>query len=336
MRLSPHRVFMKIIANNVTTAIEQVTAYDRDPAPYFFDQEVQKLLQILTRPIPEKVFRPRMNGVNITTPEYRFMTNEELEIARKESEIKMWDLLQIPPIVKIREEDIRILSKDPAIQGYTDAKHVFTDITFGVSNKYRLIVVREPNGILRTVTHTERDRLNQIYFPIPGREIEMPKMFEEEHLKLILDREDYEFILDRACVQFNPDNSEYHRVTQRTYDEVNKKQKYDKLRSTRHYGSMIFYLAWSKNLNNLLLENIETGKIEDGALAIKLYYILNVKQKENLKNNDVDIIEDFIKNETNMNSKLVKALENYKQISEAREKLQSNIEKIHQNAEINN
>jgi small subunit ribosomal protein S22 len=162
-----------------------VTAYDRDPAPYFCDQEVQKLLQILTRPNPEKVFRRRLDGSKLDEPVYKFMTNEELAKAYEKSNKKMWELLQIPPIVKIREEDIRILSKDPALQGFTDAKYVFTDISFGVSNKNRIIVIREPNGNLRTAYHSERDRLNQIYFPIPGREIVTPKMFEEEHLKVL-------------------------------------------------------------------------------------------------------------------------------------------------------
>jgi small subunit ribosomal protein S22 len=145
----------------------------------------------------------------------------------------------------------------------------------------------------------------------------------------VLDREDYEFILDRACVQYNPDNAEYHRITQKTYDEVNNKQKYDKLRSTRHYGSMIFYLAWSKNLNNLLFENIETGKIEDGALAIKLYYILNPRENISLKNDYIEIIADFIKNETNNNMKLLNALNKYKKILSEQNILQGNVDHIH-------
>jgi len=54
--------------------------------------------------------------------------------------------------------------------------------------------------------------MRQIYFPISGRELIMPKMFEEKYLEKILEKGDYEFILDRACIQFEPDDEDYIRV----------------------------------------------------------------------------------------------------------------------------
>lgn len=160
-------------------------AYDKDPAPYFFNEEVQTILKTVTRPLTEKVFRRQLNSEKLVEPEYKFMTDEELEKAMHKANKKLWERLQMPPVVKIRDEDGRILSKDPALQGYSDAKLMITDITFGISNKERIIAVREPDGTLRKAFNHEKDRLNQVYFPIHGREVFMPKMFQEEYLQVI-------------------------------------------------------------------------------------------------------------------------------------------------------
>lgn len=45
-------------------------------------------------------------------------------------------------------------------------------------------MVREPNGMLRTASENERQRMSEVYFPRSGRKVEAPKMFEEEYLKV--------------------------------------------------------------------------------------------------------------------------------------------------------
>jgi hypothetical protein len=55
-----------------------------------------------------------------------------------------------------------------------------------VSLKERMIVVRELNGVLRKATSDERLRMNETYFPKPGRKIRIPHMFEKEHLQVSL------------------------------------------------------------------------------------------------------------------------------------------------------
>lgn len=45
-------------------------------------------------------------------------------------------------------------------------------------------MARDVDGTLRTATLDEKRRMRQIYFPIAGRELMMPKMFEEEHLEV--------------------------------------------------------------------------------------------------------------------------------------------------------
>ena len=44
----------------------------------------------------------------------------------------------------------------------------------------RAITVREPSGRLRKASWEERDRLNFIYFPKPGRQYEMPELLTDE------------------------------------------------------------------------------------------------------------------------------------------------------------
>lgn len=53
-----------------------------------------------------------------------------------------------------------------------------------ISLKERMIVVRDLNGVLRKATREESYRINETYFPQPGRSIRMPHMFEKEYLKV--------------------------------------------------------------------------------------------------------------------------------------------------------
>ncbi len=107
----------------------------------------------------------------------------------------------MPPVLLEAKENIEILEKDEMLSGFSTSKHLFIDISLGVpirvcvynrmiGNKDadcaqdRLIVARDTDGTLRTATLDEKRRMRQIYFPIPGRELIMPKMFEEEHLEV--------------------------------------------------------------------------------------------------------------------------------------------------------
>ena len=99
-----------------------------------------------------------------------------------------------------REVASRVLEEDSDLVGFDTCNYVFTDITFGVSDRSRLVVVRQPDGALRTASWEEQDRLNLIYFPIEGRKHYSPQMFEPDSLKHILGPEKYEYILDRWLV----------------------------------------------------------------------------------------------------------------------------------------
>ncbi|KAF7283360.1 hypothetical protein GWI33_000868 [Rhynchophorus ferrugineus] len=299
-----------------------------DPAPLFFNDEVQSLLRLLTRVDYNKVFRKRKLGKNqLSDPEYKFMTDAELKESLKEAQKKADELLQIPPVVKIDFGKQRILSKDPALNGISTSRLVFTDITFGVKDANRLIVVREPDGTLQEAEWQLKKRMNQLYFPTPGRLLKPPRMFEDNYLESLLDRQEYEFILDRACAQFDPHEEEYQRIASITYQHLNEKNSFDKLRSTRHFGSLVFFLVWNKNVDNLLLDLIETSNIFEADKLVTLYSQINSVQVDG--DSDLNRVENFIKTYANKKGALELALQSYKEIVKKQKEVEQGINIAH-------
>lgn len=104
--------------------------------------------------------------------------------------------------------------------------------------------------------------MNSIYFEKEGREFLTPKMFmESELLKSVLGRASeqdntYEFVLDRACIQFEPDHPSFISICETTYQTIDKRQHYDFLKSTRFFGPMAFYLVRTRQMDNLLMHSI--------------------------------------------------------------------------------
>ena len=241
----------------------------------FFSTPVQCLLTRLTGMNYNRVFRVAKLGQEIKAPTYQFLTEEELRTAEEEAKQRAKKRLQMPPIMNERAQSTKVLDKDPCIQGYDAAKLVFTDITYGIHDRERLIVVREPDGTLREADGTERDRLNQIYFPHPGRKIYTPALFKPENLAEILRPDRYMYILDRNCVQFEPDHPTYIATAKEVYEHVSSHSNYSILWSTRYYGPMIFYLVWEQKCDDLiswyLMEKRNDDGLKDVADIIKVY-----------------------------------------------------------------
>ncbi|KAL0105642.1 hypothetical protein PUN28_015853 [Cardiocondyla obscurior] len=316
-------------STNVETAESE-----RDPAPFFFDEKVQKYLTQLTTVDYTKVFRTRKDGHKLTPPQYKFMTDEELEEATKAAQRKARRYLQMPPVVKQRVDSSLTLDKDVALQGYDTAKYVFTDISQGVRDKERFIVIREPDGTLRHATWKERDRLLQTFFPKPIKEINKPKMFEGEYLQNLLNRKKYEYILDRACVQFEPDDPDYQSVTREVYEHINVEKHFDFLRSTRHFGPMVFHLVWTNNIDHLLHEMIETSRISDAALLIRLYHVIYPTAEPTVEScehmDDVDFVTHYIKLlESPKKDKLQKLLQSYRELQRERQIVDENVKRAY-------
>jgi len=179
---------------------------------------------------------------------------------------------------------------------------VVCDITYGVHDRDRLIVVREPDGVLREAEWEERDRVNQIYFPKEGRKMETPAMFRsEEKLREILKEEKCEYILDRCCVQFEPDHPAFIKTAEAVYDYLDENKAYkvkikptvvnshcffsQVLESTRHFGPMCFHLSWLQRCDDLMAyllktnEAIKEGDLSRAASLAKLYARLHPQSK---------------------------------------------------------
>lgn len=240
------------------------------------------------------------------------MTDEELKEALAKADSKANEMLQMPPVLLPRKSTNKVISHDPALQGLETARLVFTDITFGVCDSRRLVVVREPDGTLQEADQDTRNRMNQLYFPKPGRELKVPSMFQDEHLENLLSRKEYIFILDRACVQFEPDDPLYQRVTGIVYECLNENSEFDVLRSTRHFGPFVFYLAWHKNIDNLLLELITSSKIGEANKLLALYGKIHNVELGFGDSEDVSAVQEYISKCANKKGALELALQAYK------------------------
>lgn len=245
-------------------------SYDKDPQPLFTDPETQKLLKSITQLQLKKVFRK--HTVKDNSVEYKFMTTEELEEEFVKTVEKAKVKLQMPPVVKIKEDEQKIISEDKALKGFSNTKFVITDITYGVRHTERKVVVRETDGTLRYAPMDVAKRMKQLYVPLEGRSIQTPKMFEDEHLQRCLDEHKYEFILDRLLVQYDPYEEDFHRISAKVYQHLNETKEFDQLRSTRHFGPMAFFYAWHKTIDDLLYDMIKRDYLRNGAELIALYY----------------------------------------------------------------
>jgi small subunit ribosomal protein S22 len=171
-------------------------------------------------------------------------------------------MLRMPPVLKTRKEINETLEHDELLDGHDkdNANMVFTDISQNVHNRDRRIVVREPNGILRQANWHERDKMNQIYFPVKGRKLHMPPLFLSENLQVVFAEGRHEYILDLINVQCDPDSEDYIRVHHETYEDIDKRRCYDVLYSTRHFGGMVYYLVKNQRIDHLLLNILEADR----------------------------------------------------------------------------
>ena len=246
--------------------------YERDPQALFTDAETQTLLQSMTQLQLDKVFRKTTVADN--SVENKFMTTPQLEKEFRRTIGRARGRLQMPPVVQVKNDDEhRIISKDPALTGYSDSKFVFTDITYGLKQSDRKVVVREMDGTLEYASLELAKRMNQLYFPLPGRKIRTPAMFKDEtHFRNCLDEHKYEFILDRLTVQYEPYEKDFHQLSSQVYQHLNETKKFDLLRSTRHFGPMAFFYAWHRCIDDLLYDMIRRDYMRNAVELIALMY----------------------------------------------------------------
>ncbi|XP_015226938.1 PREDICTED: 28S ribosomal protein S22, mitochondrial [Cyprinodon variegatus] len=241
--------------------------------PHFTDQTVQDILTRITGLDLQKVFRPVKE--ELKPPTYKLMTDEQLQQAVQVATDEAKKRLQMPPVLPERKPIEDVLAVDKILDGMDTAKYVFTDITYNIPHRERFIVVREPDGTLRKATWEERDRLIQVYFPRQGRKLTPHLLFKEENLKTVFSQDRHEDVLDLCLVQFEPDSSDYIRVHEATYEDLERNNKYDLLRSTRHFGGMVWYLVNARRADGLMVDMLRRELLQDAISLVSLFHMVH-------------------------------------------------------------
>ncbi|KAM9184027.1 small ribosomal subunit protein mS22 [Mergus octosetaceus] len=288
----------------------------KDGKPSFTDEAVQDLLYRMTGLDLQKVFRPVKQ--ELKPPKYKLLTEKQLQEATKKAIKEAKEKLTMPPVLDEREPIDDVLAEDKILEGVETTKYIFTDLTYSIPHRERFIVVREPNGVLRKATWEERDRMIQIFFPKEGRRVIPPAVFKDEHLVTVFQQDRHEDILNMCMAQFEPDSADYIRVHHRTYDDIEKHAKYDLLRSTRHFGGMVWYLVNRKKTDGLLIDMIHRDLLDDATSLITLYHMLHpecqsAKEAEERKLQGVDLIKVFAKTESQKEGYIQLALQAYEE-----------------------
>lgn len=141
--------------------------------------------------------------------------------------------------------------------------------------------------------------------------------------------------MDRACLQFDPDHPEYHRITKAVYSRVQEWKKFDALRSTRHFGPLVFHLVSEKNIDALLEDIIKSGKIEEGAALVELYHCLHPEAQSAGKatQDEIELIRLYAELDSSDRYSIERALERYNHMEEEKKELEERINQAHHVAE---
>ncbi|XP_067851541.1 28S ribosomal protein S22, mitochondrial [Heptranchias perlo] len=301
--------------------------------PQFMDGDIQSILTRITGLDLEKVFKPVKE--QLKPPTYKLMTNEQLEEARCKAVEAAKDYLRMPPVLNEREPIYDVLAEDKILEGLETAKYVFTDITYDIPHRERFVVVREPNGVLRKATWEERDRMIQVYFPRDGRRITPPPVFKNENLLVVFTQDRYEDILDLCLLQFEPNSADYIRVHHQTYEDIDKHGKYDLLRSTRHFGGLVWYLVNRRKIDGLLIDMIQRDLMDDAVSVLQLYHMVHPDCQSSKEANEqqaqsIDLIKIFSRTDSKKGGYIELALQVYQEALNS-----STNQDLHRNEEQN-
>jgi len=248
-----------------------------DPARTFLKKDVQSLLYRITGLDSQRLTEQDSMTHMLEMPIHRFLTVEEYEIERTRGFLRAKKKLKMPPVMAPRKPGGEVISSDSQLDKLLEHKMVFTDVTYGLKDRDRIVVVRETDGTLRNSTWDEKMRMCQTFFPRQGRECFLPRMFQPEFLMRALEHVSATYLLDSACAQLEPDDPDYIRVVHAVYDDVDRKGTYDELYSTRLFGGLVFYLACVARVDGLMLDRLMRGRLADAADVVRLVNMLHPK-----------------------------------------------------------
>uniref|UniRef100_A0A1I7UG01 MRP-S28 domain-containing protein n=1 Tax=Caenorhabditis tropicalis TaxID=1561998 RepID=A0A1I7UG01_9PELO len=282
-------------ASHWIKASSNATSDNIDVEKLFVEKDVQNLLTDLTEiDLEHKVFRPRRTSIQQRS-HFALMTEERLEKTRERMREEARRFLQFVPVKEPREESVQILANDVELKDFDTSKFVFTDITFDATDQDRTVVVRQPDGTLRTANPEEHDRMNRTYYQKPNRPVNPPPIFSDPHLKNSLDKNDHEFVLDWACWFMSQmiQHTKFHVIT-----------------STRHFGPFTFYLALNDNIPKLLNYFGGLGRLSDCANLVRLQKAVRPDWRVTIAQGDTDekIVKDFVKQNARFRDQIIDLL----------------------------
>ncbi|VDL18600.1 unnamed protein product [Hymenolepis diminuta] len=268
----------------------------------FVNPRIHNLLQKLVSVVqPTKIHESKFKVEKVH--DIKLLSDLELQAVMHYSEMLTSQKLQMPPVMNGRPPDDHknsIISRDPELCGILPAnqKLAFVDIGLDSSRRRRLMLIREANGTLRYADASERDRLNQVFFPLPGRRLRTPSLFRDSNLEIALNNNFHEYVLDLILIQFEPDSPEYIRICHRVYNDASAKiwtqnNVYDdqdgeggtknivtRLRSTRHYGPFALYvISYLHQPQALLQETLSHQSFDTAYRLLVLTSILHPESK---------------------------------------------------------
>ena len=121
----------------------------------------------------------------------------------------------------------------------------------------------------------------------------------------------YDYILNRNCVQFEPDHPAYIRTAEAVYEDVNAHGHYDVLHSTRHYGPMVFYLAYNKKCDDLVVHYLRKKNLDNAASVVRVFGLVHEDSEVagNLRLAALDLIRLYTNSDSLKSSKVHLTLE---------------------------
>lgn len=134
-------------------------------------------------------------------------------------------------------------------------------------------------------------------------------------------------------MQFEPDDPDYQAIARKVYEYINKEKHFDILRSTRHFGPMVFHLVWTSNIESLLCEMIESSRIKDAALLIHLYHKIHPTTKSAVErcddSNDIEFIMHYARLDSSKRGTIEKLLQSYKEMQRQHQIVDEGIRRAH-------
>lgn len=230
---------------------------------------------------------------------------------------------QRPPFMNPRKEIDIELARNPEIAPVMTHNLLFIDTSAYTrsekSNKDKLIVVRDTEGTLREARHGERERAIQIAFPAEGRTMFPSNFFKQESIENALKNCRYSYILDRLCLQYEPDDPEFIRMTRQIYNHILVNEEFDTLRGTRHFGSLAFYLALCRREELLMLDMLQRYLVLDAcdylSLLDKLHMPKQYKRPNYKQDNVKKMLEKYVKKKSTKKTGVTKLKEALNQIT---------------------